>query len=84
MVTLIKEAVFPPGSCGCGVVEASFEACGVWLETLGCYRDGADDVGCRRAARSGREGRMATQRGSGGSTIKVQVSQEWQRAVLEK
>jgi hypothetical protein len=27
MVTLIKEAVFPPGSCGGGVVEASFEAC---------------------------------------------------------
>jgi hypothetical protein len=27
MVTLIKEAVFPPESCGGGVVEASFEAC---------------------------------------------------------
>jgi len=31
MVTLIKEAVFPPGSCGGGVVEASFGACVLWL-----------------------------------------------------
>jgi hypothetical protein len=32
MVTLIKEAVFPPGRCGEGVGEASFGACEVWLK----------------------------------------------------
>jgi hypothetical protein len=84
MVTLIKEAVFPPGSCGEGVVEASFGACEVWLGGVGADRDSADEaVGQARQDVGGVDGRQERLELSDVSAIRVQVVQEWQRDVLE-